>query len=202
MLKKFGMDNAKEISTPMGTSCYLDKHEKGKPVDVSKYRGMTGSLLYLTASRPDIMFSVCMCARYQACPKESHLSAVKRIMRYLIGTCNMGLWYPKGASCSLLGYSDSDFAGCKLDRKSTSGTCHFLGNSLISWHSKKQVSVALSTVEAEYVAAGSCCAQILWLKTQLEDYGIHLHHIPLKCDNTSAINLTKKPYYALKNQTY
>ena len=139
------------------------------------------------------MFSVCMCARYQACPKESHLSAVKRIMRYLIGTCTMGLWYPKGASSSLIGYSDSDFAGCKLDRKSTSGTCHLLGNSLISWHSKKQVSVALSTAEAEYVAAGSCYAQILWLKQQLEDYGIHLHNIPLKCDNTSAINLTKNP---------
>ena len=88
----------------------------------------------------------------------------------------MGLWYPKGASCSLIEYSDFDFAGCKLDRKSTSGTCHLLGNSLISWHSKKQVSVALSTTEAEYVAARSCCAQILWLKQQLKDYGIPKVH--------------------------
>ena len=193
LLKRFGMDNSKEMATPMSTSCYLDKDEEGKPVDITKYRGMIGSLLYLTASRPDIMFSVCMCARYQANPKESHLSAVKRIMRYLIGTPNMGLWYPKGSSCYLTGYSDSDYGGCKKDRKSTSGTCHLLGNSLISWHSKKQVSVALSTAKAEYVAAGSCCAQILWMKQQLKDYGIKLDHIPIKCDNTSAINLSKNP---------
>jgi hypothetical protein len=134
-----------------------------------------------------------MCARYQTNPKESHLSAVKRIMRYLIGTPNMGLWYPKGSSCNLIGYWYSDYGGCKIDRKSTSGTCHLLGNSLISWHSKKQVSVALSTAEAEYVAAGSCCAQILWMKQQLKDYGIELDHIPIKCDNTSAINLSKNP---------
>ena len=193
LLKRFGMDNAKAMDTPMSTTCYLDKDEQGKNIDVKKYRGMIGSLLYLTASRPDIMFSVCMCARYQANPKESHLSAVKRIMKYLIGTLNVGLWYPKGSTCDLIGYSDSDFAGCKLDRKSTSGTCHLLGNSLVSWHSKKQVSVALSTAEAEYVAAGSCCAQILWMKQQLVDYGLMLDHIPIKCDNTSAINLTKNP---------
>ena len=195
LLKKFGMQNAKEISTPMSTSCYLDKDEDGKSVEESKYRGMVGSLLYLTASRPDIMFSVCMCARFQANPKESHLSAVKRIMRYLIGTQNMGLWYPKGTDCTLVGYSDSDFAGCKMDRKSTSGTCHLLGNALVSWHSKKQASVALSTTEAEYVAAGSCCAQIIWMKQQLSDFGINLKTVPIKCDNTSAINLTKNPVY-------
>ena len=161
LLKRFEMENSKIFDTPMSTSCRLDKDEGGKPIEITKYRGMIGSLLYLTASRPDIMFSVCMCARFQANPKESHLSAVKRIMRYLVGTQQMGLWYPKGASSSLVGYSDSDFAGCKMDRKSTSGTCHFLGCSLVSWHSKKQNSVALSTAEAEYVAAGSCCAQIL-----------------------------------------
>ncbi|XP_020978111.1 uncharacterized protein LOC110271503 [Arachis ipaensis] len=177
LLKRFGMDNAKAMDTPMSTTCYLDKDDQGKNIDVKKYRGMIGSLLYLTASRPDIMFSVCMCARYQTNPKESHLSAVKRIMKYLLGTLNVGLWYPKGSTCDLIGYSDSDFAGCKLDRKSTSGTCHLLGNSLVSWHSKKQVSVALSTAEAEYVAAGSCCAQILWMKQQLMDYGLMLDHI-------------------------
>ena len=193
LLKRFGMDNAKEIATPMSTACYLDKDEGGKSVDIKKYRGMIGSLLYLSASRPDIMFSVCLCARYQANPKESHLSAVKRIMRYLIGTINIGLWYPKGISCSLTGYSDSDFAGCKTDRKSTSGTCHLIGPALVSWHSKKQNSVALSTAEAEYVAAGSCCAQILWMKQQLLDYGLVLDHIPIRCDNTSAINLSKNP---------
>lgn len=187
------MDNAKEIATPMSTSCYLDKDENGKPVELTKYRGMIGSLLYLTASRTDIMFSFCMCARYQASPRESHLAAVKRIMRYLVWTKDMDLWYPKGDTCNLVGYSDSDFAGCKLDRKSTSGTCHFLGSALVSWFSKKQASVALSTVEAEYIAAGSCCAQIIWMKQQLLDYGVQLDHIPIRCDNTSAINLTKNP---------
>ena len=89
------------------------------------------------------------------------------------------------------GYNDSDFGGCKLDRKSTGGTCHLLGSSLVSWHSKKQACVALSTTKAEYIAVGSCCAQSLWIKSQLEDYGIKLDNIPLKCDSTSAINLTK-----------
>ena len=167
----------------MATTTYLDKDETGKSVDESKFREMICSLLYLTASRPDIMFSVCMCARYQAQPKESHLTAVKRILTYLRGTINVGLWYPKSTSISLTGYLDSDFAGCKLDRKSTSGTCHLLGNSLISWACKKQAYVALSTVEAEYIVAGSCCTQILLLKHQLEDYGVSLSNIPLKCDN-------------------
>ncbi len=134
-----------------------------------------------------------MCARYQSNPKESHLIAVKRIFKYLIGTKYIGIWYSKESSINLIGYTDSDFAGCKLDRKSTSGSCQFLGENLISWFSKKQNSVALSTAEAEYVAAGSCCAQILWIKQQLEDYGIKQDKIPINCDNTSAINLTKNP---------
>ena len=193
ILKKFGMDTSKEANTPMGTSCYLDKDESGLEVNQSMYRGMIGSLLYLTASRPDIMHSVCVCARFQACPKESHLIAVKHILKYLKGTTGFGLWYPSDVCISLIGYSDADYGGCKIDRKSTSGTCHLLGSSLISWHSKKQACVALSTTEAEYIAAGSCCAQILWMKQQLEDYSIFLNDIPLMCDNTSAINLTKNP---------
>jgi len=103
----------------------------------------------------------------------------------------MGLWYPSRSPIYLVGYSDSDFAGCKLDRKSTSGTCHLLGSSLISWHSKKQACVALSTAEAEYKAAGSCCAQILWIKQQLKDFKVKMSKVPLLCENTSAINLTK-----------
>jgi len=193
LLKRFEMDNYKETSTSIATSCSLDLDEKGTLINQTKYRGLIGSLLYLTASRPDIMFSIFLCARFQTNPKESHLKAGKRILKYLRGTVNVGLWYPKGASLSLTGYSDSDFAGCKLDRKSTSGTCHSLGASLISWHSKKQACVALSTANAKYVAVGSCCSQILWLKQQLSDYGLILTKIPLKCDNTSAISLTKNP---------
>jgi hypothetical protein len=193
LLKRFGLTNAKVYGTPMNPSTKLDKDEKGKPVDVKLYRGMIGSLLYLTASRPDIMFSVCLCARFQSCPKESHLIAVKRIFRYLLGTIDLGLWYPKSNSFDLISYTDADFAGCKIDRKSTSGTCHFLGHSLVSWFSKKQNSVALSTAEAEYVAAGSCCAQSLYIKQQLEDFKILFDHIPIRCDNTSAISLSKNP---------
>jgi len=103
----------------------------------------------------------------------------------------VGLWYPSRSPIHLVGYSDSDFAGCKLDRKSTSGTCHLLGSSLISCHSKKQGCMALSTAEAEYIVVGGCCAQILWIKQQLEDFGLQVSKVPLLCDNTSAINLTK-----------
>jgi hypothetical protein len=124
---------------------------------------MIRSLLYLCASRPDIMLSVCMCARFQATPKDYHLRAVKRIMRYLILTPNLRLWYPKGSYFELLGYSDADYAGCKVDRKSTSRTCQFLRWSLISWSSKKQNSITVSMAEAEYVTAGSCFAQLLWM---------------------------------------
>ncbi|RVW67597.1 Retrovirus-related Pol polyprotein from transposon RE1 [Vitis vinifera] len=167
LLKRFNMEETKTMKTPMSSSIKLDMDEKGKPVNSTMYRGMIGSLLYLTASRLDIMYSVCLCARFQSCPKESHLSAVKRILRYLKGTMDIGLWYPKGDNFELIGYSDADFAGCKVERKSTSDTCHFLGHSLVSWHSNNQNSVALSTAEAEYIAVGLCCAQILWMKQTL-----------------------------------
>ena len=157
----------KEASTPMTTSTYLDLDEQGNLVDESKYRGMLGPLLYLTISRPDIILSVCLCARYQTNPKESHLIVAKRIIKYLKGITSVGLWYPKGTFLSLIGFSDSDFARCKLDRKSTSKTCHLLGSSLVSWNSKKQACVALSTTEAEYIVTGSCCAQSLWMEQQL-----------------------------------
>jgi hypothetical protein len=187
LLKKFGMDKVKPIKTPMGTNDHLDLDMGGKPVDQKLYRSMIGSLLYLCASRPDIMLSVCMCIRFQATPKEYHLRVVKRIMRYLVLTPYLGLWYPKGAHFELIGYSDADYAGCKVDRKSTSGTCQFLGRSLVCWSSKKQNSVALSTVEAKYVTAGSCCAQLLWMRQTLKDYGYSMNHIPHLCDNESAI---------------
>ena len=123
MLKKFGFEDVREIGTPMSPITKLDKDEKGKDVNQKLYRGMIGLLLYLTASRPNIMFCVCLCARFQACPKESHLIALKRIFRYLFGTQNLGLWYPKKSSLKLIGFSDADYAGSKIDRKSTSETC-------------------------------------------------------------------------------
>ncbi|XP_050916102.1 secreted RxLR effector protein 161-like [Lathyrus oleraceus] len=147
LLKRFDMDSCKAISTPMGFGSYVDQDESGVSVDITKYR---------------------------ANPKESHLTAIKKIMKYIKGTTNFGLWYPKGGICNLVGYSDADYAGSKTDRKITSGTCHILGNALVSWACKKQACVALSTAEAEYIAAGSCCAQILWLKQQLRDYKLDL----------------------------
>jgi len=187
------MDKCKSISTPFSTSCHLDHDVAGNPVDETKYRGLIRSLLYLIANRPDITFDVCMCARFQSAQKESHFNAAKRIMKYLQGTKDVGLWYPDNISLSLTGYSDSNFASCKIDRKSTSGTCHLLGSSLISWQCKKQACVALFTAEPEYIADRSCCAQTLWLRQQLNDFGILLNKIPMLCDNTSAINLTKNP---------
>jgi hypothetical protein len=189
ILNKFGMKDAKPIKTPMGTNGHLDLDTRGKSVDQKVYRSMIGSLLYLCASRPDIMLSVCMCARFQVDPKEAHLRAIKRILRYLVYTPKFGLWYPRGSTFDLIGYSDADWAGCKINRKSTSGTCQFLGRSLVPWASKKQNSVALSTAEAEYIAASHCCAQLLWMRQTLRDYGYKLTKVPLLCDNESAIRM-------------
>jgi hypothetical protein len=154
------MDNAKPIKTPMGTNGHLDLDMGGTSVGQKVYHSMIGSLVYLCASRSNIMHNVCMCERFQATPKDCHLRAVKR-MRYLVLTHNLGLWYPKGSCFELIGYSDANYTRCKVDRKITSETCQFLGQSFVSWSSKKQNSVALSTIEAEYVAAGSCYAQLL-----------------------------------------
>ncbi|GJY41027.1 hypothetical protein Tco_0428297, partial [Tanacetum coccineum] len=156
ILKKFGFTEVKNASTPMETQKPLLKDEDGKEVDVHMYRSMIGSLMYLTFSRPDIMFAVCACARYQVNPKVSYLHAVKRIFRYLKGQPKLGIWYPKDSLFDLAAYTDSDYAKAILDRKSTTGGCQFLVCRLISWQCKKQTVVENSTIEAEYVAASSC----------------------------------------------
>ncbi|XP_070029667.1 secreted RxLR effector protein 161-like [Nicotiana sylvestris] len=181
------MSNAKAIVTPMSPSKSLDKDEHGIPIDETKYHGMIGSLLYLTASRPNIMFSVCKYASFQSSPKESHL--------YLIGTVCHGLWYPRSNTFKLNGFSDADLAGDKEDRKGTSGICQLLGKALISWNSKKQGSVALSTTEAEYIAIGKCYAQLLWMYHQLGDYELSFKPIPIFCYNSSAICVSKNPVH-------
>jgi hypothetical protein len=193
MFKKFSMKDAKGISTPMGTNESLDSDKSGNMVDQNMYRSMIRSLLYVTASRLDVIFSVCMCARFQASLRESYLKATKRILRYLKHTQDVGLWYPKGARFELVGYFDSDYARDKVERRSTSSTCQLLGRSLVSWSSKKQNSVALSTAEAKYIAAGSCCAQILWMKATLKDFGIKFNQVPMLCDDESAVKLTNNP---------
>jgi hypothetical protein len=187
------MNNTKPIKTPMPSNGHHDINDEGKSIDQKVYHSMIGFLLYLCASRPDITLSVCMCARFQANPKEFHLVAVKRIFRYLVHTPNLGLWYRKGSTFDLLDYSDSDYVGCKKDRNITNGTCQFLGRSLVSWSSKKQNFVALSTNEVEYVGASACCAQLLWMRLTVRDFGCKFSKVPLLCDNESAINLANNP---------
>ncbi|XP_070017619.1 uncharacterized protein [Nicotiana sylvestris] len=155
LIKKFKMEESKEIDTPIATATKLDIDELGSSVDQKLYRGMIGSLLYITTSKPDIIFSVGLCARFQANPNESHLTAVKRILRYLKGTTDLCLWFLSG-------------------QENTSGMAHFLGSCLVSWATKKQNSVAPSTSEVEYVVVSSCCAQLLWIKQQLVDFGIEV----------------------------
>nr|GEX95652.1 copia protein [Tanacetum cinerariifolium] len=164
-------------------------HVEGKAVDPSHYRGMIGTLLYLTASRPDLQFAICMCARYQARPIEKHVHAVKRIFRYLRGIVNRGLSYPKDSSVALTTFADADHAGCQDTRLSTSGSVQFLGERLIRWSSKRQKSTTISSTEAEYIALSGCCAQILWMRSQLSDYGLVFNKIPMYCDNKSVISL-------------
>ena len=156
----------------MSSSTKLNVDSSKVEVSPTLYRSIIGNLLYLTTSRSDIAFNVGVCARYQATPKESHLTAMKWIIRYINGTPNYGLWYSKESNACLADYSDADWAGSVDDWKSTSGGCFYLGNNLVSWMSKKQNSMSLSMVEAEYIAAGSCCTQLLWMKKLLHDYGI------------------------------
>ena len=194
MLKKFEMDDCKPVGTPIPTSCKLSKEENSPCIDQKLYRSMIGSLLYLTATRPDILYAVCLAARYQADPREAHLQAVKRIFRYLKGTEGHGLFYKRNSSLTLYAYSDADWAGCVDDRKSTSGGAFYLGDNLVSWHSKKQESVSLSTAEAEYIAATSSCTQVLYMVELLRNFGVDsLKPVVILCDNSSAINISKNP---------
>ncbi|GJX94825.1 retrovirus-related pol polyprotein from transposon TNT 1-94 [Tanacetum coccineum] len=188
-LKKYGFDSCDPVDTPMVEKSKLDEDKEGKAVDPSHYRGMIGTLLYLTASRPDLQFAICMCARYQARPTEKHLHAVKRIFRYLRGTVNRVLWYSKDSSIALTAFANADHVGCQDTRCSTSGSMQFLGDRLISWSSKRQKSAAISSTEAEYIALSGCCAQILWMRSQLTDYGFGFNKIPMYCDNKSVIAL-------------
>ncbi|GJS51982.1 retrovirus-related pol polyprotein from transposon TNT 1-94 [Tanacetum coccineum] len=167
----------------------LDEDLQGKAIDPTYYRGMVGTLMYLTASRPDLTFDVCMCARYQAKPTEKHLHAIKRIFKYLRGTVNRVLWYLNDSSITLTAYADVDYAGCQDTRRSTSGSMQFLGERLVTWSSKRQKSVAISSMKAEYITLSGCCAQVLWMRLQLTDYGLGFNKIPMYCDNKSVIAL-------------
>nr|GEY61594.1 hypothetical protein [Tanacetum cinerariifolium] len=173
----YALDKALYVPTPMVEQAKLKLDLVGKPVDHTDYRSMIGSLMYVTSSRPDIMFATCMCARYQANPNEHHMSAVKRIFRYLKGTINLGLWYSKDSGFDLAAYSDADHVGCHLDRKNADHAgCHL---------DRK--------TESKYIAVSSCCAQVLWMRTQLTDYGFFYDKVPIYCDSKSAIAISCNP---------
>ncbi|GJZ10456.1 retrovirus-related pol polyprotein from transposon TNT 1-94 [Tanacetum coccineum] len=175
--------------TPMVEKSKLDEDTQGKAMDPTHYRGMIGTLMYLTVSRLDLTFAVCMCARYQAKPTEKHLHAVKRIFKYLRRIVNRGLWYRKDSSIALTAYADADHAGCQDTRQSTSVCMQLLGDRLVSWSSKRQKNAAISSTKAEYIALSGCCAQVLWMRSQLTDYGLGFNKFPMYCDNKSAIAL-------------
>ncbi|GJX27166.1 putative ribonuclease H-like domain-containing protein [Tanacetum coccineum] len=212
MHKKFQMSSMGELTFFLGLHVMqrddgifisqdnIDKDEEAEDVDVHLYRSMIRSLMYLTASRPDIKFAVCACARFQVIPKVSHLHAVKRIFRYLKGQPKLGLWYPRDSPFDLEAFSDSDYAGASLDRKSTTGGCQFLGKRLISWQCKKQTIVANSTTEAEYVAAANCCGQVLWIQNQMLDYGFNFMNTKIYIDNESTICIVKNPVFHSKTK--
>ncbi|KAI3808196.1 hypothetical protein L1987_24144 [Smallanthus sonchifolius] len=193
ILTKFNMSDFKSASTPIAPHEPLTVDLSGVDVNQKMYRSMIGSFIYLTASRPDIMFAVCSCARYQSASKESHESAVKRIYRYLKGRVNRGLWYPSDSYFQFYAYTDSDYGGCNLNRKYKCGGCQFLGERLISWQCKKQTNVSTSTSEAEYTAASSCWSQVIWIQHQLLDFGINLLETPIYCDNEAKLGIVKNP---------
>ncbi|XP_051137542.1 uncharacterized mitochondrial protein AtMg00810-like [Andrographis paniculata] len=168
MVEKFGLRDSKRVRTPLGQQDKLSKMMMERHVGV--------------------------CARFQSTPKESHLKAAKRILRYVKGTAELGLWYLNRSGLDLIGFTYSDWADCCDDRKSTTSGCFYIGDNIVNWCSKKQNSISLSTAEAEYIAAGSCCAQLLWIRQMLHDYGIGQDSLTLFCDNTSAINISKNPF--------
>nr|GEW18921.1 putative ribonuclease H-like domain-containing protein [Tanacetum cinerariifolium] len=194
---KFEMSMMGELKFILGIQIYqspCDADLSGTPVDQTKYRSKVGALMYLTASRQDIMHTTCYCARYQAQPTEKHLTAVKRIFRYLKDTIHMGLWYPKDTVFELTAFSDLDHAGCLNSRKSTSGGIQFLGgDKLVSWSSKKQDCTLMSFAEAEYVSLSVCCAQVLWMRSQITDYGFHFDKIPMYCHSKASIAISCNP---------
>nr|GFA13205.1 copia protein [Tanacetum cinerariifolium] len=178
ILKKYEIETCDPVSTPIEIKDKLDLDQNGSPVDATKYHSMIGALMCLTSSRPYIVHATCLCARYQDKPTKKHLKEVKRIFHYLQGTVNMDIWYTNDFGFELTGFLDAYYAGCEK---------------LVSWSSKKQDCMVLSTAEAKYVSLFACCAQVLWMRTQLTDYGFHFNKIPIYYDSKSAIAISCNP---------
>jgi hypothetical protein len=194
ILERFSMEKSNAVCSPIVTGTKLSKNDKSDEVDPTQFKQMVGSLMYLTATRPDLMFAVNLIARFMEHPVETHLMAAKRIMRYIRGTTELGIWYKKGKQAELIAYSDSDYGGDMDDRKSTSGYVFMLGSGAVSWSSRKQPIVTLSTTEAEFIAAAHCVCQGIWLKRILECIGLEQNKcLSVFCDNSSTIKLSKNP---------
>jgi hypothetical protein len=194
VLERFSMGQCNSVKNPIVPGFKLTKDEGGVQVDSTLYKQMVGSLMYLTATRPDLMFVVSLISRYMEHPTESHLLAAKRILRYVKGTTKFGMFYRKGGDTEFCGYTDSDYAGDQDDRKSTSSYVFMMNSSAISWSSKKQPVVTLSTTEAEFIVAASGACQVVWLRRILKSL-THVLSGPtvVYCDNISAIRLSKNP---------
>lgn len=198
ILKRFKMQDCKPVGTPMTTSIKLSKDDESEKVDESLYRGLIGSLQYLTASRPDILFAVSILSRFMHSPKETHFIAAKRILRYIKGTIDLGIFCPRSSEgvVELKGYTDSDWGGCVDDSRSTSGYLFLLNSGVFTWSSKKQETTAQSTAEAEYIAAASAVNQAIWLRKMLKDLGHEqIEATKIMCDNSSAVSISKNPVF-------
>jgi len=198
ILHRFKMQDCKPVSTPISTGLKLGKDESAEKVDESLYRSLIGSLLYLTASRPDILFAVSLLSRFMHSPRETHFTAAKRVLRYIKGTSTFGIFFPAfaGESLKLVGYSDSDWGGCIEDSRSTSGYLFSLGTSFFSWSSKKQETTVQSTAEAEYIVAASAINQAIWLRKMLKDLGCEqTEATKIMCDNISTVSISKNPVF-------
>jgi len=194
VLQRFEMDRSNSVHNPIVPGCKLVKDEGGVKVDKTHFKQMVGSLMYLTAARPDMMFVVSLISRYMENPTEFHLQVAKRVLRYLKGTLDFGIFYKKGGNNELVAFTDSDYAGDLGDRKSTSGYVFLLSSGTISWLSNKQLVVSLSTTEAEFIDAALCACQTVWLKRVLEKLGLNQDKTTIiHCDSSSAINLSKNP---------
>ncbi|KAM1699812.1 hypothetical protein ACFX2K_031115 [Malus domestica] len=201
LLNKFGLNECKSVSTPLISAEKLSKDDGSGPANEEQYRKIVGSLLYLTATRPDIMYTASLLSRFMHSPTNKHYGTAKRVLRYIKGTLDYGLEYVKGKNAMLIGFCDSDWGGSVDDSKSTSGYAFSFGSGVFSWASVKQNCVALSTAEAKYISASEATAQAIWLRFVLEDFGeMQTEATPVHCDNTAAIAITKNPVFHQKNK--
>ncbi|XP_058761096.1 secreted RxLR effector protein 161-like [Vicia villosa] len=194
LLTKFRMEESNSVLNPIVPGSKIHKDEEGVKVNITLYKQLVGSMMYVTATRPDVMYAISLISRYMFMPTELHFAAAKRILRYLKGTIEYGLFYRRGGNRELVGFTDSDYAGCVEDRKSTSGYTFILSDATVAWSSKKQPIVTLSTTEAKFVAAATCSCQLIWMKRVLGKISYEGSKKPvIFCDNNSTIKLSKNP---------